>query len=134
MLFDHRKILAQPGEGAKLEASLDEYLALEGEALSRLRFKRRGPARDGMLAALAQMAMLFAAANMGEDEDFRQCLTDVAEQSARDDAARRALRAFYLRHVERVPGTLGSAVGRLSAARPIILGASIVEAEPSARN
>ena len=125
MQFDFRKILLSADEVKKLESSLDEYLALQGDALSRLRFKRKGPARQSMIEALAQMAMLFAAANMGEESDFTLCLQDAIEQSLQDDAARRDLRSFYLRNVSRVPGTLDPAISRLVLARPLIMDAPL---------
>lgn len=130
MLFDYRKILTSDAEMLKIEASLDEYLALEGDALSRMRFKRKGPARRMMVEALAQMAMLFASANMGSEIDFEACLGDVLVLASEDDAARRALRAFYLRNVSRVPGTMDDAIGRLSLARPRIMDVPVVPGAP----
>jgi hypothetical protein len=121
MLFDYRKVLGDASEAASIDASLDEYLALEGDALSRLRFKRRGPARLSMTEALAQMSMLFAAASRGAEEDFQACLQDVLEQSTADDSARRAVREFYLRNVGRVPGMNEASIARLALARPNIL-------------
>lgn len=131
MQFDHRKIMESESERSKLNASLDEYLALEGDSLSRLRFKRKGPAREAMMAALAQMAMLFAAANMGSDEDFEQCLADTVGLAEADDVHARSLRGFYLRNLTRVPGTEDLAVGRLSLARPRIMDLPIQETSGS---
>lgn len=123
MLFDHRKMLQTPQEAAKLEGALDEYLALEGGAPLRARFERRGPERRAMLEAVAQMAMLFAAAHMGSQEEFEACLADALDACALDLAPRRALRGFYLRNVSRVPGTPGEAMARLLLARaPIMAG------------
>jgi hypothetical protein len=129
--FDHRKIMGSDSERSKLNASLDEYLLLEGDAMSRLRFKRKGHAREAMMAALAQMAMLFAAANMGNDEDFAACLDDTVGLAGLDDGQARALRGFYLRNLTRVPGTEDLAVGRLSLARPKIMDLPLVEASPA---
>jgi hypothetical protein len=130
--FDHRKIMESESERSKLNASLDEYLALEGDSMSRLRFKRKGPAREAMMAALAQMAMLFAAANMGTEEDFEQCLADSVAMAVSDDSHARSLRGFYLRNLTRVPGTEDLAVGRLSLARPRIMDLPIVESSGAA--
>ena len=121
MLFDPQKMLQTPHELIKLEGALDEYLALDGDALARMRFKRRGPARQAMLEAVAQMAMLFAAANMGTAPEFDACLKHVVADTLRDDAPRRALRGFYLRNITRVPGTVDDALLRLLQARPVIM-------------
>ena len=77
------------------------------------------------MAALSQMAMLFAAANMGDDAQFAECMEDVLGQVLSDDPARRALRVFYLRNVSRVPGTLEPALARLVLARPKIMDAPL---------
>lgn len=127
MQFDFRKTLGSPAELAKLDSSLDDYLALEGTTLSRLKFKRRGPARSGMLETLAQMAMLFAAANMGDRNEYEACLMDILNQTVLDDGHKRSLREFYLRNLSRIPGTLGTAVGRLAAAREAIIGMPLEE-------
>jgi hypothetical protein len=127
MQFDHGKILASPSERAKIDSTLDEYLVLHGSALTRLRFKRKGPARDSMVQALAQMAMLFAAANMGSQAEFDECLDDLVARAAADTPQMRLLRAFYLRNITRVPGTLGEAVGRLALARPRIVDAPVLD-------
>ena len=128
MLFDYRKVLGDPSDAAGVEASLDEYLALQGDALSRLRYKRRGPARQGMAAALAQMSMLFAAAKRADDQEFGACLQDVRGEAGADDAPRRALREFYLLNLGRVPGLDESAIARLALARPALLEAPLAEA------
>jgi hypothetical protein len=85
-----------------------------------------------MMAALAQMAMLFAAANMGTEEDFEQCLADSVAMAVSDDSHARSLRGFYLRNLTRVPGTEDLAVGRLSLARPRIMDLPIVESSGAA--
>ena len=130
MRFDHSKILESASERSKLDATLDDYLALRGDALSRMRFKRRGPARQSMIEALAQMAMLFAAANMGSIQEFDACLCGMLGGVALDEPEARGLRAFYLRNAERVPGTAGGSIERLARASARILDAPML-ASPS---
>lgn len=129
MQFDFRKTLTSAAELAKLDSSLDDYLALEGNTMSRFKFKRRGVARTGMLETLAQMAMLFAAANMGPRDEYEACLMDILNQTVLDDSYKRSLREFYLRNLSRIPGTLGTAVGRLAAAREAIIGMPLAQSE-----
>lgn len=127
MVFDPCKMLQTPQEVVRLEGALDEYLGLEGNVLSRLHVKRRGPGRQAMLEAVAQMAMLFASANMGSAEEFEACFNFVLSETAQDDAARRALRGFYLRNITHVPGTEDDAVMRLLLARPAIMGGPLAK-------
>ena len=81
-----------------------------------------------MIEALAQMAMLFAAANMGSNQEFDACLSDIVDRVSSDTPAIRNLRSFYLRNISRVPGTVGEAVGRLALARPRIVDSPLAQA------
>ena len=120
MIFDFRKMLTHEQDIINIDLSLDEYLALEGDAMSRFRYKRKGSSRSFLLEAMAQMAMLFAAANMGSDEEYHVCLTDILYQCTLDDEFRRSLRMFYLKNITKIPGTLDPALARLALARPFI--------------
>lgn len=119
MKFDYRKTLYDGGASARLGVSLDEYLATHGDTSSRLKYKRYGPHRLSMLETMAQIAMVFASASLGTDSEFAECSNDVLDQALGDTPDQRALRSFYLRHADIVPGVLKIGRTRLGRARSL---------------
>lgn len=120
MLYDHRKLLADPGQLAGLELSLDGYLAVANSTPESIAAKKKGPARDELLAAIAQMAMLFACAKSGSAEEYRKTFFDLLDSCKFDSAVARGLRIFYLSNAAAIPEVHRSACERMRMAKPAL--------------
>lgn len=118
--FNYQRLLNEEPERQRLEDTLQDYMALGKGGAARVAIKRGGRAKELMLESLARMAMLFAAAKMGTQEEFEDVLAEELAAARNDSEASREMRLFYAQNAGRVPGTGMVASERLDQAMRLI--------------